>query len=53
MSLNVWIGAGLAVAGAVLFFLWLPFARHRLHRAQLPGPAAPPTMELRPNRPPS
>jgi hypothetical protein len=47
MSLNVLIGAGLALAGAVAFFVWLPFARHRLHRAQMPGPADPSTMELR------
>ncbi|MEY2424223.1 MAG: hypothetical protein QOI95_4290 [Acidimicrobiaceae bacterium] len=51
MPLNVLIGAGLALAGTVLFFVWLPFARHRLHRAQMPGPAGPSTMELRDDPP--
>jgi hypothetical protein len=47
VSLNVWIGAGVALAGTVAFFVWLPLARHRLHRAQMAGPAGPSTMELR------
>lgn len=41
------IGLAIAVAGAVLFFLWLPVERHRVHRKQRPrGPGAS-TMELR------
>jgi hypothetical protein len=47
VALNVLIGLGLIVLGTVLFFLWLPFARHRSHRAQRPPDAGPSTMELR------
>jgi hypothetical protein len=47
MELNVLIGAGLAAAGTIAFFLWLPFVRHRLHKRQEIHHPAPPTMELR------
>lgn len=47
MSVNVLVGIGIVVLGTVLFFAWLPIARHRSHRAQQPPEAGPSTMELR------
>lgn len=47
MDLNVAIGAALALLGVAGFCLWLPFARHRLHRLQEIHHPASPTMELR------
>jgi len=47
MEANVVVGLGVAAAGVAAFFVWLPFARHRLHRAQQVHDAGPETMELR------
>ncbi len=51
MEINVLVGLAVVAVGVLAFVVWLPIARHRLHREQRVEGPGPETMDLRPEPP--